>query len=125
MTGALEPVGGGGIEDRTREMRALLTVSDVRVVPCSQQDALVLEAGIRKQLYAPNRNLAGTGNRSNSVRRLMGEPGAYQNPEVANEHPQAGQDEELGKLAAADVFFIRAEDGKLIPPQWFRTGLPK
>jgi len=55
----------------------------------------------------------------------MREPGTHQNPEVANEHAQAGQHEELGELAAADVFFIVAKDGKFVPPQRFATRLLK
>jgi hypothetical protein len=122
VTRTFEPVFFPRIKDRTRKVRAFLTVSDVGVLIRPDQNAGVSFRGIAKQPHAAHGNIARTTNTSLGIHRRFPEEGTSQNPQVAREHAQARQHQKLRKLPAADVSLVGGVNGKLVLPERLVAG---
>src|SRR5215471_14102082 len=103
MARALQTVVLRRIENRTREMRALLAVRHVRILRRPDHDALFAGLRILKELHPANRDFAHPGDQAPLVYLRFPEPAFDQDPDVAREHPEASQREELCKLPSADI----------------------
>src|SRR5262249_32657217 len=55
--------------------------------------------------------------RRRELRGGAAQPGLDQDPRVADQHAEAGEDEELAELAAADVALLGGADADLLAPQ--------
>jgi hypothetical protein len=80
------------IIDRARKMSAFLAVAYIFVFGGADQDAMVLFCWLAEKFHSPNRNLSTSSHWLLRVDGGLVENRANQNPHVAHEHTEAGQD---------------------------------
>src|SRR5215469_368989 len=121
MARAFEPVVLARVIHGTREVSAFLAVAHMLTFGRSHKDAMVIFRGIGKQLYSSDRNFSQTRNRLLRIYRGFRKYRAQQNPEIADEHAETGEHEELRQLPAGDVAFVGCANRELFLPQRFAT----
>src|ERR1700730_10294426 len=103
MARALQPVVRLRIIDGARQVSAFLAIGNVRIRAGADHNALVLWFGECEQLDTANGNLTGASYDLSAICRLAIHPRPDEYPDVAGEHREAGQGQELRELTPADV----------------------
>src|ERR1041384_148402 len=106
-------------------MRALLAVGHVLLFAPADHDAVVLRRRVVEQFHPPNWDFAQFGDLDTRKRRILCESRLHQNPQVADEHGEASQRQELGELPAGDVTFVTRKNGELVLPERLLIGAAK
>ena len=107
--------------NRTREVSAFLAITDVLILGCSNENAMVALGRVSEQLHSSHRNFAETRDRLLRIGRGFREHRAHQNPEITDEHAKTGEYEEFRQLSASNVAFVGRTNRKLFFPQRFAT----
>ena len=97
-------------------MRAFLAVSQECIRRRPDHDARIFGRRVREQFYFSDSDIIDRRYTLRSERRLGHKPTPNENPEVADEHTQACQNQEFGKLAASDIPFGCTLDRKFVSP---------
>src|SRR5262245_26862877 len=97
-------------------MRAFLAIGNNLLQSRSNHDAGIFGCGIREQFHFSDGDLVQTRDPQRFEELLKNKPASQKNPEIADKHSEAGEDQKLRELSARDVLLSRALDGKLIAP---------
>ena len=102
-------------------MSAFLAVAYVFVFAGPNHDAVVIFCWIAEQFHSSDRDFAKLGYRLLRVDGSLVKKRTNQNPDVSDEHAEAGQDEEFCELPARDVAFVRGANRELFFPERFAS----
>ena len=125
MARAFEPVIFRRIIYGAGQVRALLTVGYVLCLGGANHNAMILRSGVREEFHATNGNFIYLGDFCHRKRGCLCKERFHQNPEIANEHPQAREREKLLELPTGDLALVAREHRKLVFPERLLTGVAK
>src|SRR5690348_6577628 len=106
-------------------MSALLAVGYVIFFAGSNQYAMVLRRGVGEEFHSANRDFVDFGDLSRWERGSLGQERFHQNPEIADEHTEAGEGKKFRELATRYVALIAREHGEFVFPERLLTGAAK
>src|SRR5262245_22829152 len=121
MARAFEPIVLLRVIDGTGKVSAFLAIADMLILGHPHENAMVVLRGVGKQLYSSDWNFVQTSHRFLRIGRRFRQHRAHKNPEVADEHAEAGEHEKFRQLSAGNVAFIGRANRKLFLPQRFAT----
>src|SRR5215467_10686071 len=98
-------------------MSAFLAIAYVFVLGGPNHDAVVIFCRVAEQLHSSDRNLPELSHRLLRVDGSLIENGTNQNPNVAHEHAEAGQDEEFRELPTRHIALVCRTNGELFLPK--------
>jgi hypothetical protein len=96
---------------------ALLAVGDIRALAGPEEQARIGGFRVAKDLRAADRDLSQPGDGLRRGRRFAPPERLDEDPDIAHEHAEAGEDEELPELAARDVALLGRVDAELLAPE--------
>src|ERR1700687_1090904 len=106
-------------------MSAFLAVAYVFVFAGPNHDAVVIFCWIAEQFHSSDRDFAKLGYRLLRVDGSLVKKRTNQNPDVSDEHAQAGQYQELGELPTCDIALVSGTNRELFLPKRFASPSPQ
>src|SRR5450755_4799938 len=102
-------------------MSAFLAVAYIFVLAGPNHDAVVIFCWIAEQFHTSDRNFSKLGYRLLRVDGSLVENRTNQNPHIAHEHTEAGQDEKFGELPTRHVTLVCRANRELFLPERFAS----
>src|SRR5438270_8082711 len=84
-------------------------------------DAVVIFGWIAEQFHSSDRNFSNLGYRLLRVEGSLVKKRTNQNPNIAHEHAEAGQYQELGELPTCDIALVSGTNRELFLPKRFAS----